>query len=97
MNPLESRKQLLIAESELNRVQLMEDWKTMAGEAHALTDQARTARSMASALAALAAGLTSLRHKKSTAVSKPSWLQTVLKSAGLVSDYWQRFRNVPAA
>ena len=30
LNPLESRKQLLIAESELNRAQLVQEWQTMA-------------------------------------------------------------------
>jgi HPt (histidine-containing phosphotransfer) domain-containing protein len=52
MNPLESRKQLLIAESELNRAQLVQEWQTMADEVHALADQARTISSIASAVAA---------------------------------------------
>ena len=30
LNPLESRKQLLIAESELNRAQLVQEWQAMA-------------------------------------------------------------------
>ena len=30
MNPLASRKQLLIAESELNRAQLVQDWQAVA-------------------------------------------------------------------
>lgn len=96
MNPLESRKQLLIAESELNRVQLTQEWRAMADEAHALSDQARTVRSMASATASLVAGLVSLRRKKSPAsTEKPSWVHTALKSAGLISEFWQRFRHRP--
>ena len=51
MNPLESRKQLLIAESELNRAQLVQEWQMMAGEVHSLTSQARTISSIASAVA----------------------------------------------
>jgi len=94
MKPLCSRKQLLIAESELNRAQLALEWQTMADEVHALSEQARTVRSMASATASLVAGLASLRRKKS-APEKPSWLQTALKSAGLVSEFWQRFRHGP--
>jgi hypothetical protein len=93
MKPLASRKQLLIAESELNRVQLVSAWQTMAGEVHGLTRRVRTAGSFASAAASLVAGLASFRCKKSApAAEKPSWLQTFLKGAGLVSTFWQSFR-----
>jgi hypothetical protein len=34
MNPLESRKQLLIAESELNRAQLVQEWQAVADGVH---------------------------------------------------------------
>ena len=96
MNPLESRKQLLIAESELNREQLAQEWQAVSDEAHALSDQARTVRSMASATASLVAGLVSLRRKKSAAATeKPGWVHAALKSAGLVSEFWQRFRHRP--
>jgi hypothetical protein len=94
MNSLDSRKQLLIAESELNRAQLVQEWRTMASEVHALTDQARTISSIASAVATLVAGLSSLRRKKSAPVAeKPSWWGTILKGAGLVSNLWQAFRS----
>jgi hypothetical protein len=94
MNPLESRKQLLIAESELNRAQLVQEWQTMADEVHSLTTQARTITSIASAAASLVAGLASCRRKASApAAEKPSWLQTILKGAGLVSTFWQAFRS----
>lgn len=96
MNPLASRKQLLIAESELNRAQLALEWQTMADEAHALTEQARTVRSMASATGTLVAGLVSLRRK----VARPPgeklpWWQTLLKGAGVVSSFWTEFRDRP--
>jgi hypothetical protein len=93
MNSLESRKQLLIAESELNRAHLVRDLQTMAQNVHALTKQARTIGSIASAATSLIAGLLSFRHKQSAPVSeKPSWLQTIFKGAGLVSTLWQTFR-----
>ena len=94
MNSLESRKQLLIAESELNRAQLVQDWQTMASEVHSLTNQARTLSSMASAAASLVAGLASCRRKTSTpGADKPSWWQTLLKGAGLVGSFWSEFRS----
>jgi hypothetical protein len=93
MNSLISRKQLLIAESELNRAQLVQDWQTIADEFHSLTKQARTISSFASAAASLVAGLASFRRKKpEPAAGKPSWLKTILNGAGLVSTFWQTFR-----
>jgi len=94
MNSLESRKQLLIAESELNRAQLVQEWQTMASEVHSLTSQARTISSIATAVATLVAGLSSLRHKKSAPeAEKPSWWKTLLKGAGLAGSFWQAFRS----
>ena len=94
LNPLESRKQLLLAESELNRGQLVQEWRAMTGEVHSLADQARTVSSMASAAASLVAGLASFRRKKSApAAEKTSWWQTALKGAGLVSTCWRAFRR----
>jgi hypothetical protein len=93
MKPLELRKQILIAESELNRAHLVQDLQTMADEVHSLASQARTISSLASAAASLVAGLASFRRKKSAPVAeKPSWLQTILKGAGLVSNLWLSFR-----
>ena len=93
MNPLVSRKQLLIAESELNRAQLVHDWQTMADQVHSLANQARTITFLASTAASLIAGFASFRQKKSaSAAEKPSWVQTIVKGAGLVSTIWSAFR-----
>jgi hypothetical protein len=94
MNPLQSRKQLLVAESELNRAQLVQEWRTMADEVHSLTSQARTIKSIVSSVATLIAGLASRRRKASApAAEKPSWWQTMLKGAGLASSFWQAFHS----
>jgi hypothetical protein len=96
MKPLESRKQLLIVESELNRAQLVQEWQIVKGEVHMLTEQARTVRSVASAVATLVAGLASCRRKTAAPeAKKPSWLQTILKGAGVVSAFWSEFRDRP--
>lgn len=93
LNPLDLRKQMLIAESELNRAQLIEDWRRMAEEAHTLAAEASTIRSFAAATATLVAGAASFWQKKSPPPdSKPSWLQTILKSAGTISSLWSAFR-----
>ncbi|MGB7768257.1 MAG: hypothetical protein WBN22_05315 [Verrucomicrobiia bacterium] len=94
MNPLASRKQLLIAESELNRAQLVQEWQAVADGVRSVADRARTLRSVASAAARLVAGFASFRRKKSApAAEKPSWLQAALKGAELISTVWQAFRS----
>ena len=93
MNPLESRKQLLLAESDLNRAHLLQEWRTMAGDVQALTERAGTIRSIASAVTALLVGISSCRRKAATPpAEKPSWWQTVLKGAGVAGAVWSEFR-----
>jgi hypothetical protein len=93
MNPLQSRKQLLLAESELNRAQLVVDMTALTADIRALTSRARSIGLIASSAAALVAGLAAFRRKKPCpADEKPSWLQTILKGAGLVSTLWLAFR-----
>ncbi|HVU08977.1 MAG TPA: hypothetical protein VHG89_10580 [Verrucomicrobiae bacterium] len=93
LNPLATRKKLLLAESELNRAQLVQNWRMMTDEVHALANQARTIRSLASAVASLVAGLAAFRRQKSApAADKPSWLQTLLKGAEIVSAIRAAFR-----
>ncbi len=94
MNSLKSRKQLLIAESELNRAQLAGDLTALADGVRTLTDRAKSFGSIVSSTMVLVAGLAAFRRGKTMdAEGKPSWLQTILKSAGLVSTLWLAFRS----
>lgn len=94
INPLKSRKQILIAESELNRAQLVQDWHVMAEEVHALATEARTLRSLATAAGSLVAGLSAWRRKRATTpTGKPVWWQSLLKGAGQISCLWSAFRS----
>jgi len=94
LKALESRKQLLIAESELNRAHLVHEWQTMAGDVHALTNQAKSIATIASTTASLVAGLRSFRRKKSAPTAeKPSWWRTMLKVAGMASTVWSSYRE----
>jgi len=89
INPLESRKRLLIAESELNRAQLIGDIAALKEGVHALTGRAKSLGSIASSAAVLVAGVSAFwRGKPAEAAAKPSWLQTILKGAGVVSNLW---------
>ena len=94
INPLESRKQLLIAESELNRAQLAGDMAALTAGVRTLTDRAKSFGSIASSAAVLVAGLAAFRRGKPMgADAKPSWLRTILKGAGLISTFWLAFRS----
>jgi hypothetical protein len=94
MNPLESRKRLLVAESELNRAQLVEDIAALTADVRALTDRARSYGSIASSAAVLVAGLAAYQHgKPADTDAKPSWLKNILKGAGFVSTLWLAFRS----
>ena len=96
VTPLESRKLLLIAESELNRAQLLGDMAALTSGVNTLTDRAKSFGSIASAAALLLAGLAALRRGKcADADVKSSWLQTILKGAGLIASLWQAFRARP--
>jgi len=95
MNSLESRKQLLVAESELNRAHLAQDWQMLADEIHGLTHKAKTIGGLASAATLLASLLFLRRKKTAPTAGKSPWWQTTLKSVGLVSSLWQLFRNRP--
>ncbi len=94
VTPLELRKQLLIAESELNRAQLVGDMDALTAGVRTLIDRAKSFGSIASSAAVLVAGLASFRRTKSApADAKPSWLQIILKGAGLISTLWLAFRS----
>ena len=94
MNPLESRKQLLLAESELNRAQLVGDMVALRADVRTLTDRAKSFSSIASSVAVLVAALAALRRGKvADAGAKRSWLQIILKGAGLISTLWLAFRS----
>jgi predicted ATPase len=74
LSPLELRKQLLIAESELNRAQLSEEWRTMAHGVRDLAHQAKTMAAWASVAAFLVAGWTVWRRGRlAPGVAKSSW------------------------
>jgi hypothetical protein len=93
LNPLELRKQLLIAESEINRAQLVQEWVAMTVGVRTLTDRVKSFGSIASAAALLVAGLAAFRRgKRVDADVKPSWLQTALKGAQLAGSIWLALR-----
>lgn len=93
LSPLESRKQLLLAESELNRAQLVVDMAALSADVCALTDRAKSLGSIASSAAMLVSGLAAFRRSKPVdADAKPSWFKRILRGVGVVSSLWLAFR-----
>ena len=94
MNPLAARKQLLIAESELNRAQLIEEIAALTANVKRLSERTKSFGLIASSAAALVTGLAAFRGGKTLDVgAKPTWLQSILKGAGVVSTFWLAFRS----
>ena len=93
ISPLELRKQLLIAESELNRAQLSEEWHTITYGVRDLARHAKTIAAWASTAALLVAGVTALRRDPSSlGTPKSSWLQKLLNGARVAATIWFTFR-----
>ena len=94
INPLDSRKRLLIAESELNRVQLLQDWETVADGVRVLAHRAKSFGTISSATVSLAVGLAAFtRAKPAPPAVKLSWFQKVASGARLASTLWLLFRS----
>jgi hypothetical protein len=89
LSPLAVRKQLLLAESELNRALLVEDACILTAGFHGLTLRARSFSAIASAAALVLASWAVVRRGHcDRAGVKHSWWQAVLKGAGTVSSLW---------
>ncbi len=94
MTPLALRKQLLVAESELQRAQLTAQLKHCGTLLHGLFDRTQTYGSMLSSGATLLTGLASFRTGPVPgAAPRLSWLPGVLKVAGVVSTVWLAIRS----
>ena len=95
LSPLETRKRLLIAESELNRARLSGEWQTMADGVGDLALWAKTIGAWASAAALLGAGLLAGRSvRPAPRVARRSWFQKILTGARLASTIWFAVRAV---
>lgn len=93
LSPLESRKQLLLAESEFNRDQLSGEWRTMKQGVRDLARHAATLAAWTSSAALVAASVSALRRgPPAPGTPKSSWLQKMLKGARAASAIWLAFR-----
>jgi len=84
---------LLIAQSELSRVQLSEEWQMITHGVVDLAHRAKTIATWASSAALLVAGVKALRRiPPATGGAKSSRFQSILHGARLGSTIWSAFR-----
>jgi hypothetical protein len=97
LNSLQTRKKLLLAESELNRAELVHELKMVKNEVAHIKKQVRTFGSIASS-AALAATAFSLFRKRraesSNGSGKSSWLSTALAGARLGTSLFLKIKSM---
>ena len=97
LTPLESRKQLLLVESELNRAQLVNELRELKGEIHHLKNQAQAVGSLISATTEVAATFSAIgsafTHRDADKNGKPSWISTLLNGVQAGVSIWGALRS----
>ena len=94
LSPLAVRKQLLIAESEVNRVRLNQEWQTLAKEIGSVAERAQSFGKMAVLATSLLAGLVALRRNAAVPVGeKTSWLGKIIGGARMATTVWLAWRS----
>jgi hypothetical protein len=91
INPLQTRKELLVLESEINRAQMLNEWQDISDGVRALTDRVKSVGSLASAATLLVSAFP-LRHSEPS-TGKSSWLNTIFKGAKLAGSIWLACRS----
>jgi hypothetical protein len=93
LSPLQLRKELLVAESELNRAQLIEEWQALTDGVRTFRVRVKSVSSLVSAGTLLVGALSAFRRgRASPNGAKSSWLQTALKGAQVANSIWVAFR-----
>ncbi len=97
LTPLESRKQLLLVESELNRVQLLNELRELNHEIHHLKTQVQAAGALISSVAKLATTFSAIgsvfTHSDKGENGKSSWLSTLISGARTGATIWGAIRS----
>jgi hypothetical protein len=97
LTPLESRKQLLLLESELNRVQLLNEARQLKNELGHLQEQVQTISSLAASAANLAATCSAIAKvfspRAGNGEKKQSWISTLFNGLKTGSALWENFRS----
>ena len=99
LTPLESRKQLLLVESELNRAQLINELHAFKSEVNLLKEEVHAFSSIASSAAKLVTTFSAIRtaftHRGNGEHKKSSWISIVLNGARTGISIWNALRSQP--
>ena len=96
LTALETRKQLLLVESELNRAQLINEVRDLKNEFHHLKRQAQAIGSIAASAVKLAGTFSSIGNIFSHPdkdEGKPSWASRLLKGIKTGATLWSALRK----
>jgi hypothetical protein len=98
LRTLESRKQALLAESEVNRIELLKDFDALKTEANRIKKQLRAAGSIASSAAILTAVAAMMRRRQPESPkpdnhAKPSWVNAALNGAQVGASLFFKLRS----
>jgi hypothetical protein len=97
LTSLETRKQLLLVESELNRAQLLNELRNFQNEIHHLKAQVQAVGSLASSAAKLATTFSAIgnafTHRDPDEKKKSSWISTLLNGARTGASIWGAVRS----
>jgi Zn-dependent membrane protease YugP len=91
LTPLETRKQLLLVESELNRVQLGNEFRDFKSEILRLKNQVFEMGSLTSLATAFSAVGRAISHRDEG--DETSWISTLLSCARAGTSLWRWFRS----
>ena len=96
MNPIQLRKQQLLAQSEINRGEMISDLTRLGTRIGSVGDRSQSLGLIVSSVATLVTGF--IGRKKGTGsevAKKPGWGQSLLKGAGLICTVWLALRPAP--
>lgn len=97
LKTLEIRKQEILAQSDVNRIELLKDWETVKTEIQRVKKQLRAAGSIASSAIVLAAAASALRRKhepmKTENHTKVPWVSAALNGARFGASLFMKVRS----
>jgi hypothetical protein len=97
LTPLESRKQLLLVESELNRAQFVNELRDLNNEIRHLKGQVQAVGTLVSSAAKVAATFSAIggafTHRDLGENGKSSWLSILLNGARTGASIWGALRS----
>ena len=98
LKTLHTRKQEILARSDVNRIELLKDWDTLKTELHQVKKHLRTAGTVASSAVVLATAASLLRRKheplKTENHTKVPWVAAALKGAQVGASMFMKLRSL---